>query len=95
MGEKLWGVPLVVWGGICVALTVVWIFVWPSGKATLAIGLRFFVLRWFHALTWLLLAVAAFIAAFKVLGGAATARVVAFLSLIVYLVFMFIFATSH
>jgi hypothetical protein len=95
MDEKLFGVPLVVWGGICVVLSVIWLIFWPSDKATAVDGLRFFILRWFHAFVWLLLAMAAFLAAFHVLGGAPTARMVALLSLITYLVFLVTFTTSR
>ncbi len=91
MDAKLLGVPLAVWGALCLVLTAIWVMVWPHEKAATADGLRFFILRWFHALVWLLLA----IAAFDVLGGAATARIVAFLSLITYLVFVVTFATSR
>lgn len=92
--SKLWGVPNLVWGGICLVLTIVWIIVWPSDKVIPDQAMRFFILRWFHALTWLLLAVAAFIAAFKLFGGEGTARFVAFLSLPVYLIFLITFVTS-
>ena len=69
-------------------LTVVWIIFWPSDKTTATAGMRFIILRWFHALVWLFLALAAFLAAFHLLGGASTARMVAFLALITYLVFI-------
>jgi hypothetical protein len=94
MKTKLWGVPLVAWGTICLALTVVWTVIWPDGKAVPEDALRFFVLRWFHALTWLLLALSAFIAVFNWFGGVRTAKVVAFLSLPVYLIFLATFVTS-
>lgn len=95
MHAKLFGVPLVVWGVFCLVLTAVWVVVWPHQRAVEAEGLRFLVLRWFHALVWLLLAIAAFVAAFGVLGGAATARIVALLSLVTYLIFMATFVTSR
>jgi hypothetical protein len=95
MDGKLLGVPLVVWGVLCFALTVVWIIVWPSDKAATTVGLRFVILRWFHALVWLFLAIAAFLAAFNVLGGTATARTVAFLSLLTYIIFMGTFLTTR
>lgn len=95
MGAKLIGVPLGVWGLACLALTVVWVFVWPSTKTVPGDLVRYFILRWFHALVWLLLAAAAFLAAFDVLGGAGTARVVALLSLGVYLVFMATLLTAR
>jgi len=52
------------------------------------------ILRWFHALTWLLLALAAFIASYKLLGGTNLAKPIALLSLVVYLIFMITFTTS-
>lgn len=94
MKAKLLGIPLVIWGGICILLTIVWVFVWPSDKAAAVDDLQFFILRWFHALTWLFLAAAAFIAAFDILRGAATAKTVAFLALITYLIFVATFVTS-
>lgn len=94
MKTKLWGVPLVVWGVICLALAILWIVVWPSDKAVPEDGLRYFILRWFHALTWLLLALSAWVAAFNLPGGARTAKVMAYLSLPVYLIFLAAFITS-
>lgn len=88
MDEKFLGVPLVVWSALCLVLTVVWIIFWPSDKTAATAGIRFVILRWFHALVWLFLALAAFLAAFHLLGGPAVARAVAFLALIIYLVFM-------
>ncbi len=90
---KLLGVPLPIWGVVCLAVAAVWLFVWPRQKAA-ATGVRFFILRWFHAVVWLLLAAAAFIAGFNVLGGVNTAQPVAWLSLLTYLIFMLTFATA-
>jgi len=95
MDAKLIGIPLVVWGALCLLLAAIWMIVWPHGKANADDGLRFVILRWFHALVWLLLALAAFLAAFNLLGGAATARIVAFLALITYLVFMVTLTTNR
>ena len=69
-------------------MAVIWVFVWPSNKRVEADSLPHFILRWFHALVWLLLATTAFIAGFDILGGVQTTRFVAFLALITYLVFM-------
>ena len=88
MEAKLFGVPLVIWGVVCIVFTIVWVVIWPSDKVTSIDGVRYVILRWFHALTWLLLALAAFLAAFNWLGGTQTARAVALLSLSVYLIFM-------
>lgn len=86
--SKLWGVPHVIWGVICLLFTIVWIFVWPKNKIVTSKVLQFFIIRWFHALTWLLLAIAAFIAAFNLFGGKGTAGFIALLSLPVYLIFL-------
>jgi hypothetical protein len=91
---KLLGFSLPIWGVVCLAVALVWVFVWPSKKSVPKNSLRFFILRWFHALVWLLLAAAAFIASFDALGGVGTARPVAFLSLITYLIFMATVVTS-
>lgn len=63
------GVPLWVWGCACLLLSIVWIFLWPQNAVSASSGVRFFIIRWFHALVWLVLAVAAFIAGFDILGG--------------------------
>lgn len=88
------GIPFSIWGMICLAVAAVWVFVWPS-KTTVTAGPRFFILRWFHSIVWLLLAAAAFMAGFDILGGIATAQLVALLSLFTYLVFMFTVATAR
>jgi hypothetical protein len=95
MTGRLFGIPLVIWGALCCALTVLWVVVWPSAKAAATSGFRFVVLRWFHTLAWLFLAIAAFLAALDAPGGAATARPVALLALLTYLVFMGTFLTAR
>lgn len=95
MEAKFFGVPLVVWGVLCCVLTIVWFVFWPSDKAASSLGFRFVILRWFHALVWFLLAIAAFVAAFNILGGPATARVIAFLSLVTYVIFIITTLTTH
>jgi len=95
MSTKLLGIPLpILWTG-CVLLTIVWIFVWPRDRATHSAVIRYVILRWFHALTWLLLALAALIGGYNVLGGIHLAKPIALLSLIVYLIFMVTFTTSQ
>ena len=94
MNMKLLGIPLPILGLGCIALTVVWIFVWPRDRATSSAVIRYLILRWFHALTWLLLAFAAFIVGYNFVGGVQLAKPIALLSLIVYLIFMTTFITS-
>jgi hypothetical protein len=85
---SLLGIPLVLWGVVCLIVAGIWVFVWPSNKRVAPNSLPHFILRWFHALVWLFLAAAAFIAGFEIFGGTDTARLVALLALITYLVFM-------
>jgi len=92
---KFLGVPLVILGIGCLVFAVVWCVIWPRAKASSLSGVRYFILRWFHALTWLLLAIAAFIAAFGVLGGSGSASAVAFASLVSYIAFMLVTVTSR
>ena len=95
MESKFLSIPLPIWGVICLVVTIVWLFVWPADRANPAEPLRAFILRWFHAGVWLLLALAAFIAGFNRLGGVRLAKPVALASLVVYLVFMAVFLTSR
>ncbi|MFZ2486717.1 MAG: hypothetical protein WAZ19_01235 [Anaerolineae bacterium] len=81
------GIPYFFWGVMCVLMTLIWVFMWPKESAGTG-GWRFIVLRWFHALTWALLAAAAFSATFNVLGDTALAQRLALLALAVYVVFI-------
>lgn len=72
MEERFLGVPLLLWGAICLAVALVWVFVWPAERAAGAGGLRFFLIRWGHTITWLCLAAMAFL---RALGGPALAGV--------------------
>jgi hypothetical protein len=49
--------PWFVWAGIALVVAVIYCFVWPHKAVTELIGFRFFVLRWGHALVWILLTV--------------------------------------
>ncbi len=50
--------PWFLWAGLALIVAVIYSFVWPhKAMTTPSAGFRFFVLRWGHALTWLLLAI--------------------------------------
>jgi hypothetical protein len=83
-----------IFGVVALMLTLVWLRIFPKRLADKANHWRFIVLRWFHALVWLLLAAAAFVARFEVLGGAHTAQPLAWLSLVAYLTFIVTLLTS-
>ena len=48
--------PWFVWAALALAIAMVYSFVWPHKAGAAATGLPFLILRWGHALTWLLLA---------------------------------------
>jgi hypothetical protein len=54
--ERIFGVPWLAVAAAAVALAVIYAFV-PGGEG--AIGAHWFVLRWFHTIVWLFLALAA------------------------------------
>jgi hypothetical protein len=49
--------PWFVWAGLAMVVAVVYSFVWPQKAVIDATGFRFFILRWGHALAWILLAI--------------------------------------
>lgn len=79
------GIPFWVYFAACLALSIVWLFIWPSGKVGPDAGLSYFLLRWGHSLTWALLAGACLCWA---LDAATVGTVLAVTSLPVYLAFM-------
>ena len=83
--ERMLGVPWIVWGLACLLVAGIWLIVWPQSRVTARSGPRFLILRWAHALVWLLLAAAALLAG---LGKGSVAGGVAFLALPIYLTFV-------
>lgn len=64
LAERIYGVPWVLVALAAVGVAIVYAFV-PAGAGE--IGLRWFILRWFHTIAWLFLALAALVRA-KVAG---------------------------
>jgi hypothetical protein len=65
LGETLFGIPLIFWGLGCLAVAVTYYRLWPqpSPKRTLPrTQWQHVVLRYFHALVWVLLAAGCFLA---------------------------------
>jgi hypothetical protein len=55
--ERGWlNLPYVVWAAICLAFALAWAVAWPRERAVEALGLRLFLIRWGHSITWGLLA---------------------------------------
>ena len=49
-------VPYFAWTVLALFLAGIFVYVWPHKAATVTTGFRYFVIRWGHALTWVLLA---------------------------------------
>ena len=88
----LFGLPWYVWGLLCLAVAAVYLLgrLHPSHKngAPARPPWRQFVLRWFHSLVWVLLALACFVQADLIAGGGAVGGTLAVLAGLLYLVFL-------
>lgn len=49
--------PWFAWAALALVVAIVYSFVWPQKAVTDVIGFRFFIVRWGHALVWVLLAI--------------------------------------
>jgi hypothetical protein len=83
------GLPFTVWGLICLAVAVLYAFIYPRQNEDTRQPPRSpavqFVLRWFHSIVWLLLASTCFI---LVSGPSSLANSLAYLALFLYVVFI-------
>jgi hypothetical protein len=65
--ERGWlGIPYAAYAAGCLALAVVWVVVWPSGKAAGLDAPWLLALRWGHAIAWALLGLMCLSKAFRV-----------------------------
>ena len=81
-------IPWWVYGLGAMLIALVWVFVWPAERATGELSsLRYFFLRWGHALVWLLLAVSFFLRGFLP-DASAAANLIALAALGVYIGFL-------
>ena len=79
--------PWFAWAGLALVVAVIYAFVWPHKAVTDTAGFRFFILRWGHALVWILLTINFILRGLSPsLNGAA--NLVAAVSGLVYLLFM-------
>lgn len=49
--------PYFAWTAIALVIAVFFVYIWPRKAVTLNTGIRYFIIRWGHGLTWLLLAI--------------------------------------
>ena len=84
--------PWALWASFAFAVAALFAFVAPGSSGTT--GLRFVVLRWFHPLTWLLLALSAVMRG-SLVDAARPADLVAQLALIMYVLFLLTFLRAR
>lgn len=88
MSERFLGIPLLVWGAICLVVAAAWAVFWPAERAADASGLRLLLIRWGHTATWALLAAMCFMRASAVAPLLAWSQPVGLAALFVYLAFL-------
>jgi hypothetical protein len=80
-------IPYIVWSLLALILAIVWVYVGPHTKTDMAPGFPYLVIRWGHALTWLLLAVSFFLRGFSSsMNG--WANLIAMAGAVIYLLFI-------
>lgn len=57
MTNGFFNIPWFGWAALAFVIAVIYTFVWPRKAVTAPGGFRFFILRWGHALTWVLLSI--------------------------------------
>jgi uncharacterized membrane-anchored protein len=74
----------------CLLIALIYLFIYPgrNDPAKSRPRLRHIVLRWFHALVWMLLAMSSLMFGRVIPGGSFTGRVVALAALVLYLIFI-------
>lgn len=82
------GLPWLLWAALALIIAVTYAFVWPRKTATGMSGIRFFIIRWGHTLTWVLLTVNFVLRGIDpALNGAA--NIIALIGGLMYVLFMF------
>lgn len=79
------------WLVLCLAMTLLWSFVWPRERVTDTLPVAAFVLRWGHASTWGFLAIGALMR-WKGGGGRGVPEVLGGLC---YAAFLLVFLTTR
>jgi len=51
------GLQWFLWAGVALLIAIIYSFVWPKKVTVESTGFRWFVIRWGHAVTWILLAI--------------------------------------
>lgn len=91
MEVKFLGVPMFAWSALCLLIAIVFTAIWPAEKAAQASGLQWSLLRWGHAMVWVLLSLSCFV---RGLGQEGPANMIALLAGLVYFAFIYTLVTT-
>ena len=91
MDVNFLGVPMFAWSALCLFVAIVFTAMWPADKAAQASGLQWSLLRWGHAMVWLLLSLSCFV---RGLGQEGSANMIALLAGLIYLAFIYTLVSS-
>lgn len=87
---RFFGLPWMAWVAIALLVALIWAWYWPADRlhGSSPGSFRYIVLRWFHSLVWVLLAVSFLLRAIWGNAVAPIANITALGGLLVYLIFM-------
>lgn len=88
MSNTFLGIPLFVWGALCLVVAVLSAIVWPSRNVSSTTGLPYLILRWSHSAVWLLLALSCFLRATGIQWITGIANLLALGALALYIIFV-------
>ena len=85
-------VPYFVWTVLALIIAGVFVYIWPHKAATVTTGFRYLIIRWGHALTWLLLAFSFFLRGIgpELNGGASFLALAGGLMYLLFIVMTFV-----
>ncbi len=91
MDTTFLGLPWTVYGLLALTVAAIYLVLGVRarpGRATPVPTWRRYILRWFHSLVWILLALSCFIRAAVLPGGTSAANLSALLALLLYFIFL-------
>ena len=97
MTPTLFGIPFYLWGVVCLGVAAIYTATWPKPKpdAPARPAWRQFILRWFHALVWVLLAGACFAKAIGLTPAPFWSNMLGLAGLAAYLIFLTTFTMDR
>lgn len=87
----IFGVPWSIAGIICIAISVIYFFIWPKELVSNLPQFQFIILRWFHSLVWILLAISFFLRYIKFEYKNIIVDGLGYAALLVYVIFIVTF----